>query len=235
MTEIPEARPASTVVLLRDTDSGMETLLLKRNKALMFAGGLWVFPGGALEQADLDAGEGDIDRAARFAAAREAEEECGLRPCLDDMVQLSHWTTPVVEPKRFETWIFAAPLAREDRVTIDGSEIHEAMWIKLDEAVAQHEAGELGMLPPTYITLRSLLRYPDTAAMIGEERRTRPPEVFPVFADDDGQVVVLFRGDAGYGSGDGAARGARHRAVLRDDHWEYRHQGVDAAYPPFVR
>ena len=37
MTDVPKARPASTVVLLRDTDNGMETLMLKRNKALMFA------------------------------------------------------------------------------------------------------------------------------------------------------------------------------------------------------
>ena len=73
MTDIPKARPASTVVLLRDTDNGMETLMLKRNKALMFAGGLWVFPGGALEESDLESAEGDIALAARIAAAREAE------------------------------------------------------------------------------------------------------------------------------------------------------------------
>ncbi|MCH1445424.1 MAG: NUDIX hydrolase, partial [Luminiphilus sp.] len=60
MTDVPKARPASTVVLLRDSDSGMETLMLKRNKALMFAGGLWVFPGGALEEADLESASGDI-------------------------------------------------------------------------------------------------------------------------------------------------------------------------------
>jgi hypothetical protein len=36
MPDIPGARPASTVVLLRDSHSGLETLLLKRNKALFF-------------------------------------------------------------------------------------------------------------------------------------------------------------------------------------------------------
>ncbi|MBT5135776.1 MAG: NUDIX hydrolase, partial [Halieaceae bacterium] len=60
MTDIPDARPASTVVLLRDTHNGMETLMLKRNKALMFAGGLWVFPGGALEPADIEEAGGDM-------------------------------------------------------------------------------------------------------------------------------------------------------------------------------
>ena len=151
MTNIPDARPASTVILLRDTHNGMETLMLKRNKALMFAGGLWVFPGGALEPTDIDEADGNMNTAARIAAAREAEEECGLRPDLTKMVHLSRWTTPVVEPKRFQTWIYAAPLAESAEVEIDGSEIHDFCWIGVADAVAQHEAGQLGMLPPTYI------------------------------------------------------------------------------------
>ena len=234
MSEVAPARPASTVVLLRNSAGCMETLLLKRNKALMFAGGLWVFPGGALEPADIEAANGDLNQAARLAAAREAEEECGLRPALADMVQLSHWTTPVVEPKRFETWIYAAPLAEEDRVTIDGSEIHDAMWLPVAEAVAQHEAGELGMLPPTYVTLRALMAYDSVEAMVERERAITPPEVFPVFAQAGDQMVVLFRGDAGYESGDGNREGPRHRAVLNGEVWAYQHEGVDAAFPPFI-
>ena len=158
MEDVPKARPASSVVLLRDTDNGMETLMLKRNNALMFAGGLWVFPGGALEEGDIESANGDTEFAARIAAAREAEEECGLRPDTEHMVHLSHWTTPIVEPKRFETWIYAAPLAGDADVAIDGNEIHDFVWIRVQDSVAQHEAGEFGMLPPTYITLISLLR-----------------------------------------------------------------------------
>ena len=192
MTEVSKARPASTVVLLRDTATGMEVLMLKRNKALMFAGGLWVFPGGALESTDMTAAGGDLAVAARIAAAREAEEECGLRPDIDKMVQLSHWTTPVVEPKRFETWIFAAPIEVDSDVAIDGSEIHDFSWIGVAAAVAQHEAGELGMLPPTYITLLSLLRYSTTAEMTAGEREISPPYSFPVFTKAAGKMAVLF-------------------------------------------
>ena len=71
-------KPAATVALIRGGESGIETLLLRRNKALAFAGGAWVFPGGAVDPADLDQGEGDLERAARIAACREAQEECGL-------------------------------------------------------------------------------------------------------------------------------------------------------------
>ena len=235
MTDVPRARPASTVVLLRDTDNGLETLMLKRNKALMFAGGLWVFPGGALEEADIEAADGDISRAARIAAAREAEEECGLRPDTQNMVHLSHWTTPIAEPKRFETWIYAAPLAEYADVAIDGSEIHDFAWILVKDAVAQHEAGDFGMLPPTYLTLLSLLRYPTTAEMTAGESEIPPPYVFPVFTKADGKMAVLFQGDAGYETGDGGMAGPQHRAIMHEKGWEYVYHDVGEQYPPFVR
>lgn len=234
MPEVPEVKPASTVVLLRDTGNGLETLLLKRNKALIFAGGAWVFPGGSLDPEDLVAAEGDVDRASRIAAAREAQEESGLRPQLEDMVLLSHWTTPVGEPRRFSTWIYAAPLESDKEVVIDGGEIHDSRWLGVREAVALHEAGELGMLPPTYFTLLGLARYDNVAEMIAVERESPVPEVFPVFASDGDDLMVLFRGDAGYESADGSVPGARHRAVLQGKCWHYQHDNVDPAYPPLI-
>lgn len=54
-----EPRTAATVILIRDGESGPETLLLKRNKALLFAGGVWVFPGGSLDPEDWEAAGGD--------------------------------------------------------------------------------------------------------------------------------------------------------------------------------
>jgi 8-oxo-dGTP pyrophosphatase MutT (NUDIX family) len=234
MPDIPEARPASTVVLLRDGDDGMETLLLKRNQALLFAGGFWVFPGGAIDREDIDAADGDLVAASRIAAAREAEEEAGLSPRLEDMVLLSHWTTPVVEPKRFSTWIYAAPLQADTEVVIDGSEIHDAQWISVRRAIEEHEAGELGMLPPTYVTLCRLAGYATTAAMVAAERASPAPEVLPVFAGSVEPLTVLFRGDAGYDSGEPETPGPRHRAVLHDSHWQYIYTDVDAAYPRLI-
>jgi 8-oxo-dGTP pyrophosphatase MutT (NUDIX family) len=213
----------------------METLMLKRNKALMFAGGLWVFPGGALEEADIEAADGDISKAARIAAAREAEEECGLRPDTKNMIHLSHWTTPIAESKRFETWIYAAPLAEDADVAIDGSEIHDFAWILVKDAVAQHEAGDFGMLPPTYITLLSLLRYATTPEITAGESEIPPPYVFPVFTKADGKMAVLFQGDAGYETGDGGMAGPQHRAIMQEKGWEYVYHDVGEHYPPFVR
>jgi len=88
-------RDASTVVLLRDSDTGPETYLLRRVKGMSFAGGMHVFPGGSVDPEDADAqigwagpsaeqwGEwlGADQRTARAlvcAAVRETFEECGV-------------------------------------------------------------------------------------------------------------------------------------------------------------
>ncbi len=234
MSDTPPVKPASTVVLLRDSDNGPQTLMLRRNKALIFAGGAWVFPGGSLDPEDIDAGAGDIERAARIAAAREAQEEAGLDPAPEDMILLSHWTTPVGEPRRFSTWIFAAPLRGDEEVVIDGGEIHDSQWMDVSDAVVAHEQGELNMLPPTYITLRTLAPYNTVAHMVNSERERPVPEVFPVFSQDGDNIIVMFRGDAGYEVGDGGAPGARHRAILEGRTWRYQHEGVSAEFPPLI-
>jgi hypothetical protein len=63
-----EIRPAATVILLRDAPDGLHVLLLRRNSALGFAAGQWVFPGGG-----VDAGE--IERTGDALAAAYVELE----------------------------------------------------------------------------------------------------------------------------------------------------------------
>ncbi len=95
--ELPPAIPAATVVLLRDGDEGVETLMLRRDSKLAFAGGAWVFPGGRIDPEDYPGGEASDDAdavltAARNAAAREAMEEAGLVVDPDSLAWFAHWT-----------------------------------------------------------------------------------------------------------------------------------------------
>jgi len=46
-------RHAATVVLLREGGEGLEVLLTRRSAQLEFMGGVWVFPGGRLDDADF--------------------------------------------------------------------------------------------------------------------------------------------------------------------------------------
>jgi 8-oxo-dGTP pyrophosphatase MutT (NUDIX family) len=75
--ELP-AKPAATVMLLRDADQGIEVFMLRRAHAAAFAGGMYVFPGGKVDPAD---GDGDISYV--MAAIRECYEEAGVLLALD--------------------------------------------------------------------------------------------------------------------------------------------------------
>jgi len=229
-----EARPASTVVLLRESATGLETLMLKRNKALMFAGGLWVFPGGALDAADLEQAGGDVEQASRIAACREAQEEAGISPDISTLIPLSHWTTPAAEPKRFATWIYAAPIDAGLEAIIDGSEIHESCWMSVQDAIAAHKRGEFGVLPPTFITLSDLCRFDTVADVLASHARQTPPRVLPVLTFEGKRPITLYAGDAGYEHRDNTVPGARHRAILVDKVWQYTHEGVDPRYPALI-
>jgi len=70
--------PASTVLLLRDTADGIEVFMLRRTKAAVFAGGMYVFPGGR-----VDAADGDGDHGFVVAAIRECYEEAGVLLAVD--------------------------------------------------------------------------------------------------------------------------------------------------------
>ena len=75
-------RPASTVVLCRDGEEGLEVLMVKRHHQIDFASGAIVFPGGKVSAADADvpggAGMAAADIPYYVAAIREAFEECGI-------------------------------------------------------------------------------------------------------------------------------------------------------------
>ena len=80
---LPPAIPAATLVIFRDTPAGPpELLMVERAKAMAFAGGALVFPGGRVDPGDhaLAAvlGSPDNETAARIAAIRETIEEAGL-------------------------------------------------------------------------------------------------------------------------------------------------------------
>lgn len=215
------ARPAATVILLRDTNDGIEALLLRRNSKLAFHGGAWVFPGGRIDPEDYPASAPDDDMAAaQQAAVRESHEEAGLTIQTADLVYLSHWTTPIVRPKRFATWFFIAAAGAE-AVQVDGGEIHAHRWMRPDDALAAQSAGEIELPPPTYVTLLKLKDYPTTDAAL-TDLASKQAEIFePQHFDVPGGVCTVYEEDASFGHDDVDRPGPRHRLYMIDSGWRY--------------
>ncbi len=96
MSEPLIPRPAATVMTVRDSPSGFEVLMLRRNLQSDFVGGAYVFPGGGVDAADAGPGVGELtlgvddERASQrlgleggglayyVACLRELFEEAGL-------------------------------------------------------------------------------------------------------------------------------------------------------------
>jgi 8-oxo-dGTP pyrophosphatase MutT (NUDIX family) len=215
-----ESVPAATVVLLRDADAGLETLMLRRNSKLEFAGGMWVFPGGRVDPEDMPA-DGDVLEAARRAAAREALEEAALAVDADALVPFAHWEPPPVAAKRFATWFFMGP-APEGAVTVDGGEIHDHQWAAPAAALAARDAGEIELAPPTWVTLHRLAAHDEVASALADARAGEL-EFFQthIARVGEGAIAALWHGDAGYESGDGDAPGPRHRLLMLESGWRY--------------
>ena len=86
------SRPAATCVIFRRAPSGPDEILMqRRSEKLEFAGGMVVFPGGRVNDADFALAErfpslDKADTGARIAAIRETLEEAGLAIGLADPI-----------------------------------------------------------------------------------------------------------------------------------------------------
>src|SRR5689334_3901841 len=123
-------RPAASIVLLRrggrHSDRTLEVLLLKRTERARFMPGVWVFPGGS-----VDDGDGEDEARFKVCAVRELEEEAGIAlPAEEELVLFSRWITPEVVSRRFDAWFFLALAPPHSLPRADGTETTDAAWFE---------------------------------------------------------------------------------------------------------
>jgi len=220
VTEI-EPIPAATVIVVRDSDHGLEVLMLRRNSRGAF-GGMWVFPGGAVDNEDIDVHAPDDELgAARRAAVREAHEEAGIVVDIDSLVPFSHWMPPAGAPKRFATWFFLAPAPAVHDVAVDGAEIYEHEWLRPEAAIAARDAGEIELAPPTWVTLWRLASAETVADAVQMARESEPQRFVTHVYFPDGVPVAVWHDDVAYDDGNLEEPGPRHRLAMLPDGWRY--------------
>jgi 8-oxo-dGTP pyrophosphatase MutT (NUDIX family) len=187
-------RQAATVILLRGGAEELEVLLVRRTEKARFMGGVWVFPGGA-----VDAGEGDGDEAHRAAAIRELHEEAAIE--LDDpssLVKFSRWITPAAVQIRFDTHFFLALLPPDQEPQIDGEECVDLGWFTPRAALDANSAGEIQLVFPTIKHLEQLGEFASVQALMDHARGREVQPVQPKVLLEGEVARIVLPGEPGY-------------------------------------
>jgi 8-oxo-dGTP pyrophosphatase MutT (NUDIX family) len=191
-TEQTPARQAATVILLRDGADGLEVLLVKRNEKARFMGGVWVFPGGA-----VDTGDGPDPH--RVTAARELDEEASVRlPDPDRLVEFSRWITPAQVKVRFDTRFFLAALPDGQVPKVDGQECVALGWFTPQGALDAQAREEIALVFPTIKHLEQLAPFTSVADLLDYARGLEIRAVQPRVTLEGEVARILLPGEPGY-------------------------------------
>lgn len=152
----------------------------------------------------------DRSTAARFQRHRDAlnagttslVDVCraeGLALAVDSLYFVSHWVTPELAPKRYDTRFFLAVAPSGQVARHDDGETIASLWVRPGEAIARHEAGELSLLHPTVVNLTNLAGFRSTGEVVAwASGITHVVKMLPIVVIEDDRVLVLRPGDSGY-------------------------------------
>ena len=121
--------------------------------------------------------EGPADADPLLACAlRETREETGVDLAAEALVPWAHWTTPEIQPIRYDTSFYLAVLPAGQLAQDTSSETASAGWVTPFDAVNAYRAGSLQLMPPTLSILLELAELPSVAAAIevGRDRVIEP-------------------------------------------------------------
>jgi 8-oxo-dGTP pyrophosphatase MutT (NUDIX family) len=182
-------RVAATIILLRGGASALEVLLVRRTPQARFMGGVWVFPGGA-----VDPGE-DL----RDAAARELREEASVSVADHErLVPFSRWITPAQVKIRFDTHFFLAAAPDDAQPAVDGSECVDVGWFAPRDALERYSRDEMPLVFPTIKHLQQLGAFATADELLAYARGREVQPVEPRVVMHGETARILLPGEPGY-------------------------------------
>ena len=82
----------------------------------------------------------------------------------------SHWITPEIETRRFDTRFFIAYLPNNQTGEHDGSELIESVWISPKKALEKSQSGEMPMIMPTIKNLEQCIQFTTGSDLLENQR-----------------------------------------------------------------
>ena len=125
----------------------------------------------------------------------DVAESLDLRLRTDRLAPISHWTTPPVMARRFDTRFFVAELPPDTEPTFTSAEVIAHRWLTPAAALEAMAAGEIGLWPPTSATLQQLEHVEAFAEIRG--RLAPGPLVAPRAVAETEEVERIVLGGAG--------------------------------------
>jgi glyoxylase-like metal-dependent hydrolase (beta-lactamase superfamily II)/8-oxo-dGTP pyrophosphatase MutT (NUDIX family) len=104
-----------------------------------------------------------IDRKGPFAAQCQAR---GLSLAAEQVFVLAHWITDRDLPRRFDVPFLVARMPVGQAPVADESEQFEPVWVRPQDALNRHEAGDFFMVYPTIRTLERLKAFANVNAVL---------------------------------------------------------------------
>ena len=104
-----------------------------------------------------------IDRKGPFAAQCQAH---GLSLAAEQVFVLAHWITDRDLPRRFDVPFLVARMPEGQAPVADESEQFEPVWVRPQDALNRHEAGDFFMVYPTIRTLERLKAFANVNAVL---------------------------------------------------------------------
>lgn len=91
----------------------------------------------------------------------------------------SHWITPEVERRRFDTRFLVTALPAGELAVDMGVESDHSSWFRPQEALDHWRLGDLAMLPPTTHALTELASFDTVSAILTDALGRRPRPMMP--------------------------------------------------------
>lgn len=115
--------------------------------------------------------------------------ERGFTVAGDHFHPWTHWITPEVESRRFDTRFVVTAIPEGQEAVDRGVESDLSSWFRPAEALDLNRAGSMAMLPPTVDALAQLTAFDSVAAVLADAAARRPRPWLPrPFAGAGGAV-----------------------------------------------
>jgi len=151
----------------------------------------------------------------RFIVEREH-----LRLALDSLVLFAHWVTPPIDTRQFDTRFFLSRVPPDQTPAHDDAETTHSVWLTPIAAMAQSDAHEIVLPPPTWTTLRELEPFRTVDEAIAWARRRRVIRRQPMLVKEGGRRMLLMPGDPLHPDPGGDDAPAETRFVSIERGWQ---------------